>query len=556
MLTRLSIRNIVLIEQAEIEFSAGLCVLTGETGAGKSILLDALGLALGARGEARLVRSGADSASVTAEFSLSGVPGLAEKLEALGVEEAEEHLIIRRQLSADGKSRAFLNDAPVSAKALREVGEMLVEVHGQHQQRGLLDREMHETLLDAFAGNEVLRGQVAACFAEWKAARQAVEALREEIAAATREKEYLEHMRAELDALASRPGEEEELAERRTRMMQSEKMATTLDEALALLDQPRSVHEALRGAQAVLLRSTLKDAEQFSPAVDALERAMIEAEEARHLLVAIGRASEFSQDELERTEERLFALRAAGRKYNVPLDSLPELFQQVQEKLELLRQQRGRLAVLEKEAEAARAAYIQHAEKLRATRGTAAKKLADAVMRELASLHMEATRFEVRNLPKEEAAWNERGMDVIAFAAATNRGSAVGDLAQIASGGELSRFMLALAVVLGEAKATPVMIFDEIDTGTGGAVADAVGKRLEALGAHVQVLVVTHLPQVAARGQRHLVVTKEEKKSVTRTSVRVLSAAEKREELARMLSGAEVNDKARAAAKHLLEAVG
>lgn len=555
MLTRLRIANIVLIEQATIEFAAGLCVLTGETGAGKSILLDALGLALGARSEARLLRAGAEKAEVSAEFLLQNASAVAETLEALGIE-PEEHLIIRRQLTADGKSRAFLNDVAVSAKALREVGERLVEIHGQHQQRGLLDAATHEALLDMYGGHDALRHAVAESYAAWHRLRVERETLLEETGRTAREKEYLEHMRAELKALAPQPGEEEALSDQRTRMMQGEKMAATLDEVIIELEQPKNVYDALRGAQATLMRSTLREAEKFAPAIEALERAMLEVEEARGVVMELGRACEFDPGELERVEERLFALKAAGRKYNLPLDALPDLFAQVKEKLESLAQQEAQLAALEHRIAQAREQYQAAAVVLGQARRVAAGTLTQDVKKELASLKMEATRFEVGLSPKEEAAWNARGMEKVEFMVATNKGSAMGALADIASGGELSRFMLALAAVLGEARATPVMIFDEIDTGTGGAVADAIGRRLEALGRTAQVLVVTHLPQVAARGAQHLVVEKHTHKGATHTQVRSLSAAEKEEELARMLSGAVISEQAREAARHLMEAAG
>lgn len=553
MLTHLSIQNIVLIERAEIDFAAGLCVLTGETGAGKSILLDALGLALGGRSEARLIRAGAEKAQVVAEFTLKDIPVLRKQLEELGVE-SDDQLIIRRQLTPDGKSRAYLNDVAVSAKALREVGEQLVEIHGQHQQRGLLDSATHGVLLDAYGAHGALLAEVAAAYSAWRDVRKARETLLADIEQTSRERDYLEHMRAELKALNPKPGEEDELSDRRARMMQGEKMATTLDEVLAELEQPKNVHDALRGAQSTMLRSTLKDAEKFAPAIEALERAMLEVEEARSVIMELGRESEFDPHELERVEERLFALKAAGRKYNLPLDELPDLYAQVKDKLELLSGQEARLVALDGEVAAARGIYLAVAQKLSEKRAKTAKKMVAAVHQELAPLKMEATRFEVALEPGAESAWGALGVEKVEFRVATNKGTQMGALAEVASGGELSRFMLALAVVLGEAKATPVMIFDEIDTGTGGAVADAIGRRLEALGNVAQVLVVTHLPQVAARGSQHLVVEKREKKGTTLTAIRTLTPEDKQEELARMLSGAEVNDKAREAARHLLEA--
>ena len=557
MLLHLSIRNIVLIEQVNLQVGPGLCVLSGETGAGKSILLDALGLALGGRAESRLVRRGAEKAVVTAEFSLEGLPYIHEELEGLGLEPgSEDMLVLRRQLDAQGKSRAFINDEPVSAKALKSIGEKLVEVHGQHQQRGLLDPSSHLALLDGFGRHDDLLRRVSDVYAIWNEQTEALKLLQRSIEQTKRERDYLEHMQAELAALNPQPGEEEALSDRRLAMMQAEKMATTLDEVLVELQQPRSVEDALRSAQNILMRSTLKEAEQFSPAIDALEKAMVELQEAQAQVRELGHAMEYDPGELEAVEERLFALKDAGRKYNLPLDELPDLMIQVNEKLALLATQEEQESALSRQVDEARSAYLKQAEKLRQTRRQVAGRLEKALLAELKPLKMEATRFQVAMTPKEEEQYSAQGIDTVQFEVATNKGSDLGPLQQIASGGELSRFMLALAVVLADVHATPCMIFDEIDAGTGGAVADAIGRRLETLGEHAQVMVVTHLPQVAARGNRHYRIEKTAGKCETTTTITQLDTQARQEELARMLSGADITTQARAAAGQLLESHG
>lgn len=552
MLTHLSIQNLVLIEKAELHPGPGLCVLSGETGAGKSILLDALGLALGGRSEARLVRKGAEKAQVTASFDVGAHAGVASQMEALGLEPAQE-IIIRRQLATDGKSKAFINDEPVSAKALKDLGEVLVEIHGQHQQRGLLDAAQHLALLDAYGQHSKARAAVAAAYGAWKQVEQTLEELLQSLAQALREREYLEHMQKELASLAPEIGEEDQLAEARTRMMQSEKMAQTIDEALAALTQPRSLTEMLRSAERVMTRSTLAEAPKFAPVLTSLDKAGIELQEAISQLEALGDACEYDEHELERSEERLFALRAAARKYQCAVDELPARLAEVNAKLGVLNTSEKNRAALEKDLAVKRDAYVQAATALRNAREKAAAKLETALLKELKPLKMEATRFRVAIVAKDASHWGANGMDAIRFEVATNKGSDFGALAAIASGGELSRFMLALAVVLGEVDATPVLIFDEIDTGTGGAVADAIGKRLEQLGQHAQVLVVTHQPQVAARGRTHFFIEKKSKADTTFTQVRALDDAGRREELARMLSGAAITDEARKAADRLME---
>jgi DNA repair protein RecN (Recombination protein N) len=555
MLTHLTIKNIVLIEKAELDFSEGLCVLSGETGAGKSILLDALGLALGNKGDAKLVRHGQDSASVTAHFhiTMTNQPTLTTLLQELGIEQDGDDIVIRRTVNIDGKSRAFINDEAVSAKALKEIGECLIEIHGQNGQRGLMDSATHREALDAFGTLQQELQDVGAAYALWKKARQERDSLKQSIEQAARERDYLKHMHAELSQLNPQAGEEETLSDTRLRMMQSEKLAGTLDDALTALNQPRNVMEALRSAQNILTRSTLKDSAHFASAIDALEKAMHEVSEARDVLEVLGRDCAYDPHLLEETEERLFALKAAARKYNLTIEELPTLLIEVDEKLRNLDAGEKNLTQLAAEVTRTREAYTLAATALSARRKEVAAHLEDALHQELAPLKMESTRFRVMLEDKKEDEWNQFGAQAISFEVATNKGAAYGKLDAIASGGELSRFMLALAVVLGGKKSTPTLIFDEIDAGTGGAVADAIGKRLQRLGTHAQVLVVTHAPQVAARGNQHLFIQKQEIDGHTTTQVRTLDATERHEELARMLSGATITEEARKAAGKLLE---
>jgi DNA repair protein RecN (Recombination protein N) len=557
MLVQLSIRNIVLIESCELSLGAGLCVLSGETGAGKSILLDSLGLVLGARADSALVRKGQEQGQVSAEFDISQNVAAKAVLAELELEESDA-LIIRRTLSADGKTRCLVNDAPITVTGLKKLGEALVEVHGQHDQRSLQDATVHRTLLDEYANLSGARKEVSASYRTWREAKDAIVALKAEIEKTAQEQDYLEHMVRELKQLSPEPGEEEELTEKRARMMQSEKLYDVLNEALGELNSGKGVAAMLRSAQRSLTRSPLTSGEAFSAAIDALEKAAIETEEASYALEKAGQDATFKPEELERIEERLFALKAAGRKYNLSVEELPALHEQVQEKLARIQSQDHLLAGLQKKEQEAQKAFLAVAEKLSASRKKAAAKLEKAIEAELAPLKMESTRFHVRIDALPEEGWSSWGVDEVRFECATNvvKGAKDIDFAslnKIASGGELSRFMLAMKVALSSSRATPTMIFDEIDTGTGGAVADAIGQRLAKLGQNVQVLVVTHLPQVAARGSQHLRVEKSESAKKVTTQVHSLSPKEREEELARMLSGATITAEARKAAQKLLE---
>ncbi|MCI5050022.1 MAG: DNA repair protein RecN [Rickettsiales bacterium] len=555
MLQHLSIRNIVLIETCDINFDDGLCVLTGETGAGKSILLDSLGLALGARAESGLIREGEKQASVTAQFHITPDSESSKALNDLGLEH-DDFLIIRRTLSSDGKNRCFINDQPVGVNALRRIGETLVEIHGQHDQRGLLDASTHLDMLDAYGRLEQQRADVAEAYQNWRAMRQEMESLVDRIEESKREQDYLTHMRNELSSLHPQAGEEEELSDYRATMMQSEKLADTIKEAMNDLDGATSVQGALQSAQRVLSRSSLQASSRFEPVVESLERALIEVQDAITQLETVRDETEYDPIRLDEIEERLFALKGAGRKYNTPVDELPALLEDVEEKLSTLENQQYSISALESQVAQARQEFLEAAQIISDARAHAAQRLQRALMKELAPLKMERCRFRVVQEELSETQWNMRGTDAIRFEVATNSGQNYAPMHKIASGGELSRFMLALKVVLSSLKTTPTLIFDEIDTGTGGAVADAIGARLALLSDNLQVLVVTHLPQVAARGTHHLFIEKNAYRDHVNTEVRELSVTERKEELARMLAGATVTDEARGAARRLMEAVG
>ena len=557
MLVQLSIRNIVLIEACDLTLKEGLCVLSGETGAGKSILLDSLGLVLGARADISLIRQGQTQGSVSAEFDISENTQAKNILKELELEEADS-LIIRRSLSADGKTRCLVNDAPVTVAGLKKLAETLVEIHGQHDQRSLQDATIHRALLDEYANLSAPRKEVATAYKAWREVRDAITALKEEIARTAQEQDYLQHMARELKQLSPEPGEEDELTSKRTVMMQSEKLYELLNESLGELNSGKGVIAGLRSAQRILTRSPLSSGEAFAAAIESLEKAATEAEEASYALEKAGQEATFNPEALERIEERLFALKAAGRKYNLPVEELAALHMQVEEKLARIQSQDHLLAGLDKKESATKQAFLEVAEKLSVARKKSALKLEKSIEAELKPLKMETTRFRVRIDTLAEAGWSAWGTDEVHFECATNVVKGAGDipfaaLNKIASGGELSRFMLAMKVALSSTRSTPTMIFDEIDTGTGGAVADAIGQRLSKLGASTQVLVVTHLPQVAARGTQHLCVQKSEGTKKVTTSVEELSPKERQEELARMLSGATITAEARKAAQKLLE---
>jgi DNA repair protein RecN (Recombination protein N) len=545
MLTQITIQNLLLFTREDIRFAPGLNVLTGETGAGKSILLDALGLVLGERGDSALIRSGEAQASVTAQFDITGHKALATLLQSLDLP-IEDTLILRRSMSRDGKSKAFLNDAPISVSALRQVGDLLVARHGQHDQRGLLETREHRQLLDRFAGHAKPLAQLAQHYQLWQEAQSRVKALDAAIAEAIREEEFLTHMVQELTELAPEVGEEAQLIEARIQAQQAEKRRIGVAELRDLLEGREPLMSRLIRAEKLAERLGIPT---FSAALSETSRALDEALVALDKLV--GQGSELSAEAME---DRLFALRDAARKYHVRPDGLAAALVEAREKLRTLNhQQETRVEVMRCEA-AARAEYMAGAERMSAARTVAAKKLVAAVEKELEALKMAATRLRVTQTELPEAQWGEAGRELVQFEVATNAGQAFGPLAKVASGGELSRLLLAMKVVLRETLAATTAIFDEIDSGTGGAVAEAIGLRLRQLSSHQQVLVVTHLPQVAALAAHHLVIEKKAKSGSTHTSVRTLTPAARKEELARMLSGATISAEARLAAEKLLQA--
>jgi DNA repair protein RecN (Recombination protein N) len=560
MLARLSIRDIVLIERLDIEFSRGLAVLTGETGAGKSILLDAFALALGGRGDAALVRHGSEHGQVTATFDLAkGHPAFAI-LTANGLDDpdvASGEMILRRVQLADGRTRAFINDQSVSVQTLKAVGATLVEIHGQHDERALVDAATHRRLLDAFAG---LDKDVAALEALWdgrRIARAELDAHRAGMERAAREADYLRHAADELKQLAPKDGEETALAERRTTMMQGEKIAADLREAQEAVGGHHSPVAALAAAVRRLERRAGSAPHLVEPAVKAIDAAINALEEADQHLNAALAAADFDPLELERIEERLFALRAAARKYSTPVDALAALAAQYVADVALIDAGADKLKTLEKTATEADARYDAAAAKLSAARSKAADKLNKAVGAELAPLKLERAKF-MTEIAADAAAPGPQGIDRVEFWVQTNPGTRPGPLMKVASGGELSRFLLALKVVLSDKGSAPTLVFDEIDTGVGGAVADAIGARLARLASKVQVMAVTHAPQVAARADQHLLISKAalDKGKRVATRVNALELDHRREEIARMLAGAEITAEARAAADRLIKAAG
>jgi DNA repair protein RecN (Recombination protein N) len=554
MLARLSIRDIVLIERLDIEFSRGLAVLTGETGAGKSILLDAFALALGGRGDADLVRHGAEQGQVTAMFDVpKGHPATAI-LSANGLDDTGE-MILRRVQFADGRTRAFINDQAISVQTLKAVGTALVEIHGQHDERALVDASTHRRLLDAFAG---LEKDVAALEALWDARRTANNALEQHRAGmerAAREADYLRHASDELKALAPKDGEETALAQRRSTMMQGEKIAADLREAQDAVGGDHSPVASLSAAVRRLERRAASMPALVEPAVKAIDAAINALEEADQHLSAALAAADFDPLELERIEERLFALRAASRKYSTPVDGLAALAAKYAADVALVDAGAEQLKKLEAKAKEADSRYAAAAEKLSAARIKSADKLNKAVNAELAPLKLERAKF-MTELATDAAAPGPQGIDRVEFWVQTNPGTKAGPLMKVASGGELSRFLLALKVVLSDRGSAPTLVFDEIDTGVGGAVADAIGARLARLAGQVQVMAVTHAPQVAARADQHLLISKDtlDKGKRVATRVNTLAADHRREEIARMLAGAEITAEARAAAERLLKA--
>ncbi|WP_374441544.1 DNA repair protein RecN [Stella sp.] len=555
MLSTLSIRDVVLIDRLDLVLEPGLTALTGETGAGKSILLDALGLALGARADSGLVRQGCPQASVTAEFVPGDAPDLRPALEELGVA-PEETLRLRRVLSADGRSRAFVNDVPSGVTSLRRLAEALVEVHGQFDQQALLDQAQHRRLLDAFAGHRDLLATVADAHRARMAARDRLAEAQAAVEKARADEEYLRLGVAELAELAPEPDEEAGLAEERALMSQRTRLLEAVQGALTEVAGDRGAETRIAAAARLIERQGERAGDRFEPVIAALDRSLAELREAAGLLEGLARELGDGGRSLETIEDRIHALRAASRKYGVAASALPDLARDFARRLAALADGGAALERAARDAAAAEAAYRAAAEALAASRRDAAARLDAAVARELPPLKLERARFSTDVAAAPEGDWGPDGMDRVAFTVATNPGSAPGPLARIASGGELSRFMLALKVVLAAADPVGTLVFDEVDSGIGGAVASAVGERLARLAREVQVLVVTHSPQVAALADRQLQVRKEVQGGTTATRIEALDEGARREEIARMLSGSAVTDAARAAADSLMQPAG
>lgn len=558
MLVQLSIRDIVLIDRLELQFDAGLSVLTGETGAGKSILLDAFALALGGRGDGSLVRHGESQGQIAAVFDVA-TDHPARAIAAQADIDTEGDLILRRVQMADGRTRAFINDQAVSVQVLRAVGGKLVEIHGQHDDRAMIDPATHRAILDAYGGHEPRVAAVRAAAAAVSDARKALETQRARIEKARRDVDYLRHAVEELDALAPLAGEEAELAARRQEMMQAEKVTGELSDAQEVLSGQASPVPAISAALRRLERRTEQAPQLIEPSVRALDAVLVACDEARDALEQALRDAQFDPRELETVEERLFALRAAARKYDVLPDDLADLRARFAADVASIDAGEEELASREAALGEAEAAYREAAQKLSAARAKTAAALDAAVGKELPPLKLERARF-ITHITVDPESRDASGIDRVEFWAQTNPGTRAGPMMKVASGGELSRFMLALKVVLADRGSAPTLVFDEIDTGVGGAVADAIGQRLARLAASTQVMAVTHAPQVAARAGRHFLIAKEtvakqSKAGEERVATRVAPLVEenRREEIARMLAGATITSEARAAAIKLLE---
>lgn len=545
MLAGLTIKNVVLIDHLTIQFDRGLYALTGETGAGKSILLDSLGLALGARSESGLVRKGEEAANVSAEFDLPSSHPAFSFLREKGVE-ADGHLVLRRSVATDGKSRAFINDHPVSVSLLRELGDMLVEIHGQFDTHTLLNPRTHRGMLDDYAGNEDMLAKLSGSWRSWIEARDALEERRADMDRAKAEEVYLRAALEQLDELDPKVGEEESLSTLRSRLMRREQN----------IDNFSNAHSGAEAAMAHLngvWKALEKAGEGGSDIAKALDRAMVELQEVSSGVQALVASLDDSEYSLSEVDDRLFALKAQARKHACGIDDLPAKRDELSRLLRSIEHQEDTLVALEKDVAKARKDYEAEARKLSDRRSKEAARLDKLVAKELAPLKLDKARFEtnVEILPESE--WGESGMDRVQFLVATNPGAAAGPLNKIASGGEMARFMLALKVVLAEVGSAQTLVFDEVDSGIGGATADAVGERLARLAKARQILVVTHSPQVAAKSNYHAIVVKTGKTNPTTKILPLSNSNERTEEIARMLSGAEITTEARAQAAKLLE---
>lgn len=553
MLKSLSIRNVVLIDKLDLDFQNGFSVLSGETGAGKSILLDSVGLLLGKRAEVGMIRSGCDKLSVCGSFEIADKKG---ELAALCAEydlDFEHEIIIKRTLNQDGKGKIFFNDQPITQKLLKEIGSYLVEIHGQFDNQGLLNPATHLSVLDNYGAYPEKITAMKTAFAAYKKAKDNRVNAEAKIAQSKADEDNLRHWVDEFQKMQPRENEQEELEEKRRQMMNAEKILENLDAAYKALNQG-GVQSALRQAQAAISRVNVLLNGKFDNIYSLLDTALVNADEAGEEIEAASNEVSLNQNELDAVEERLFALKALARKHNTTIEELPLVWQQMEENLRNLELGEDDIENLRKLEEAAYKDYVKKATEVSQARLAAALRLDGKIQAELPDLKMEKARFMTQISTKPENQWNENGRDDVCFMVSTNPNTPYGSISKIASGGELARFMLALKVNLAQTSQVETMIFDEVDTGIGGATAQAVGEKLAKLGEQVQVLVVTHSPQVAAQSKYHYKVEKTTVDNVTTTSLRELSAAEKTEEVARMLSGEHITDEARAAAKVLIGA--
>ena len=553
MLRSLNISNVVLIDRLDIDFNAGFGVLTGETGAGKSILLDSLGLVLGKRAETSLIRKGADKLSVTAVFDNVTDKELIDLLQENDIEVDNNELMIKRNLNISGVGKIFVNDQPISAKLLKEIGKYLVEVHGQFDNQGLLNPANHLSILDNFGGYENLLDNCIKAHKEYKEIIKKINDAERDILKAKEDEENLIHWIKELETLAPKSGEMEELQLRRQEMMSYEKIIENLNYAYASLTQGRDVSSAIRSAQSGIDKANNYVNGKYDEVYASLDRALIEITDAVEQIENLSSQIDVNANEQENIDSRIFALKDVARKHGCQVDDLPEILEKFKFMLNSIEKGEDILSDLRKEEQAKRLAYIGAANLLHKARIDTAQKLDALVMNELPPLKMEKAKFVTEIKQKNEDFWTDKGFDDVCFTVATNPNSPQGPINKIASGGELSRFMLALKVNLASSSNIPTMIFDEVDAGIGGAVAQAVGERLSQLGRSVQVLVVTHAPQVAALGNYHFKVAKTTTNDITTTNIRVIDNDERKEEIARMLAGEVITDEARAAAVKLMK---
>lgn len=553
MLKSLSIKNVVLIDKLDLDFPNGFIVFSGETGAGKSILLDSLGLVLGKRAETSMIRSGADKLSVTAIFEVSKKNEALQKLCAEYDLEYSDEIIIKRSLSLDGKSKIFFNDQAITQKLLKEIGALLVEIHGQFDNQGLLNSATHREVLDNYGNFSNELKNLSEKFLAWKKIQKELLQERETIEKAKSDEENLRHWLDEFEKLAPKENEAQELESRRKEMMNSEKIAENLNVAYNAITQT-DVRGNIRQALSAVARLNALVDNKYAAINEVLDTALINLEEAEEEIAQASNEINFSADDINRLEERLFALKSLARKHNITPEFLLDVWHDLSHKLQTLNNSENNLIELQKKEKQAKEEYLKTAQHISNLRKQKAAELDTKIMRELPDLKMEKARFMTEILPKQESLWNEFGVDEVYFKVSTNPNTPFGALNKIASGGELARFMLALKVNLAQSSEVSTMIFDEIDTGIGGATAQAVGEKLAALGQKVQVLVVTHSPQVAALSSCHFKVEKTSIDNITSTTVKLLNEQQKTEEIARMLAGETISNEARAAAKVLIGA--